>query len=864
MLRVPNHGLTLGSTIACLLWAGVLAQSAEPDQSPAVVHSYTTPQGETYFAIGLQGEELPNRPQPHDHVILVDTSASQIGEHRLQSFAVLRELLESLPVNDRVAVSAVDLTYESLTEGFAAPEKALAQAMPQLESRFPAGTTDLPNALQAALRSMRGDRPGSVIYIGDGMSIANLLEKGDLQSLISEFRGREIPVHSFAVGSNTDLQLLGVLAQWTGGVVMTDNADDPEQSAETIGRELARAVDLPVVFPSDLRVASSGVALLPNEPLPLRSDRRTVYLGRGAAGTNDSVRMTVSFDDQKRTMEWTIPAARYTRETTYIGHLWSHAEQTAGLANPLAGDVMLAAARQSFLNDVAVMETQAEAALALGRMEDAARIGNEILRVDPENVRAATFIDPPSDLPVRTIAQADDENAPPPAPTPDPDLEAREGESESDLLDVVEQERRIRTQRMQTAVESGIETAQQALQENPEFARATLEDLLTQLKADNRINAEAKEQMRRRVEQELAGVLSQLESLEDQRQQYNRKLAVEEAQRRLLDAAMQDDMRIQELTDRVVSLIIDAYHGNTAAFEEAEAVGRMIEDQRPGTAIGTQSVFLPEAAGQLDKVYRLRLLRSDRFLATLYQVELSHVPFPDEPPIRYPPAEVWQLLTEKRRKWKSVDLHQNSPNEQRIYEALESTTTLEFPGNPLRDVLDYISLVHNFPIIIDEEELQNEGVTPDEEVNLVLTDIRLRSALKILLENVAGVELAYVIEDEVMKITTKLVADDKMQTRVYPVADLVIPIQTIGGGFGAGGFGGGGLFGGGGGGGFGGGGFGGGGFGGGGGGFGGGGGGFGGGFFSVPDPEKPAEAQAGDVFDAAAVDRFKKKPAAAR
>ncbi|REJ92401.1 MAG: VWA domain-containing protein, partial [Planctomycetota bacterium] len=817
MLRVPNHGLTLGSTIACLLWAGVLAQSAEPDQSPAVVHSYTTPQGETYFAIGLQGEELPNRPQPHDHVILVDTSASQIGEHRLQSFAVLRELLESLPVNDRVAVSAVDLTYESLTEGFAAPEKALAQAMPQLESRFPAGTTDLPNALQAALRSMRGDRPGSVIYIGDGMSIANLLEKGDLQSLISEFRGREIPVHSFAVGSNTDLQLLGVLAQWTGGVVMTDNADDPEQSAETIGRELARAVDLPVVFPSDLRVASSGVALLPNEPLPLRSDRRTVYLGRGAAGTNDSVRMTVSFDDQKRTMEWTIPAARYTRETTYIGHLWSHAEQTAGLANPLAGDVMLAAARQSFLNDVAVMETQAEAALALGRMEDAARIGNEILRVDPENVRAATFIDPPSDLPVRTIAQADDENAPPPAPTPDPDLEAREGESESDLLDVVEQERRIRTQRMQTAVESGIETAQQALQENPEFARATLEDLLTQLKADNRINAEAKEQMRRRVEQELAGVLSQLESLEDQRQQYNRKLAVEEAQRRLLDAAMQDDMRIQELTDRVVSLIIDAYHGNTAAFEEAEAVGRMIEDQRPGTAIGTQSVFLPEAAGQLDKVYRLRLLRSDRFLATLYQVELSHVPFPDEPPIRYPPAEVWQLLTEKRRKWKSVDLHQNSPNEQRIYEALESTTTLEFPGNPLRDVLDYISLVHNFPIIIDEEELQNEGVTPDEEVNLVLTDIRLRSALKILLENVAGVELAYVIEDEVMKITTKLVADDKMQTRVYPVADLVIPIQTIGGGFGAGGFGGGGLFGGGGGGGFGGGGFGGGGFGGGGG-----------------------------------------------
>jgi hypothetical protein len=90
------------------------------------------------------------------------------------------------------------------------------------------------------------------------------------------------------------------------------------------------------------------------------------------------------------------------------------------------------------------------------------------------------------------------------------------------------------------------------------------------------------------------------------------------------------------------------------------------------------------------------------------------------------------------------------------------------------------------------------------------------------------VQLTYVIEDEVMKITTSAKAGEKLQTRVYPVGDLVIPIITPRVGGLGGGIGGGGAAGGIGGGGFGGGGLGGGGFGGGGGGFGG-----GSGFFNV-------------------------------
>ncbi len=61
----------------------------------------------------------------------------------------------------------------------------------------------------------------------------------------------------------------------------------------------------------------------------------------------------------------------------------------------------------------------------------------------------------------------------------------------------------------------------------------------------------------------------------------------------------------------------------------------------------------------------------------------------------------------------------------------------------------------------------------------MISGITLRSALKLLLENVNGTELTYVIEDEVMKITTAEKANENYQTRVYPVGDLVIPIPVI-------------------------------------------------------------------------------------
>jgi hypothetical protein len=118
---------------------------------------------------------------------------------------------------------------------------------------------------------------------------------------------------------------------------------------------------------------------------------------------------------------------------------------------------------------------------------------------------------------------------------------------------------------------------------------------------------------------------------------------------------------------------------------------------------------------------------------------------------------------------------------------------IEFIDTPLKDAMDFLADAHDITIIMDEQALTEEGVAIDEPLNRTLSGITLRSALKIILEPLG---LTYVIEDEVMKITTIIAAEDKLSTRVYPVGDLVIPITNplaggLGQGFGgSGGFGG--------------------------------------------------------------------------
>ena len=86
-----------------------------------------------------------------------------------------------------------------------------------------------------------------------------------------------------------------------------------------------------------------------------------------------------------------------------------------------------------------------------------------------------------------------------------------------------------------------------------------------------------------------------------------------------------------------------------------------------------------------------------------------------------------------------------------IEKALASPTQVDFVETPLQDVIDYLKDYHRIEIQIDTKALNDVGIDPTTPITKNLKGISLRSALKLMLREL---ELTYVIQDEVLLITT--------------------------------------------------------------------------------------------------------------
>lgn len=104
-----------------------------------------------------------------------------------------------------------------------------------------------------------------------------------------------------------------------------------------------------------------------------------------------------------------------------------------------------------------------------------------------------------------------------------------------------------------------------------------------------------------------------------------------------------------------------------------------------------------------------------------------------------------------------------SERERAIYEELALETSLQFPDNTLREVIDYISQSHDIAIQLDHKALSEAGIDPETRINMTVSGIKLRSALALMLENVEGTQLDYTVDHEILHITTA----DKVVLRYY-------------------------------------------------------------------------------------------------
>jgi uncharacterized membrane protein YgcG len=837
-----RNPLLLASLAMLAALAASTSRAAESSPEAARLETFAKTDGEAYFALSLS-PSVPATPQSaRQVVILFDTSASQTGIYRDKALNALDTLLTSLATDDRVQLIAVDVSPVQLSNGFTAPgSNDMQQAVAKLHSRVPLGTTDMAAALNDAVAKFQNPPAGarSVIYIGDGMSIGDQLPAAEMKALTARLVESRIPVISYAIGPRIDHHLLGALANHTGGMV---GADGEAITARQAGEELAKAAAATVYYPTNAKLPEGLTEAYPQQIPPLRSDRDTVLVGAGQLDAASEITMTADAFGKPVQMNWTVQPAAANVDNSYLARLVDNARDDGGLGLSFVGTAGLQQAKNQIEITARNLSRLGAQALA-GNPEQAKQLAAGALALDPNNVEAeavqgaaenlqlARFQEQVEDAPAAPPQPPAPGALPPPAPGDPLILQRPARPSEGELVEEFDRRRQVIAQRITADVLNEIDEARRIMAREPALAIDRLKVYEENVRRAPELDADTRSQLLARLhtamrQAQIQEPIQQQRLIEAQTQQ-----AIAEERIRVLEDLNARERRLEQLMERFNSLMAEQRYFDA---EDVADLTRNIAPERPTTMAAMHTATMTGYAVENEA---LRQARQRGVVDTLATVERSHIPTPDEPPILYPSREFWQALTERRKEFANVSLDETGPAEKAIRRELDKPTVLEFIETPLTDVILYLKDYHKIEIQLDQKALDDAGVGSETPITRNLRGITLKSALRLLLKEL---DLTYLIDNEVLLITTRDEANQRLTTKVYPVADLVLPVNPFALTGGGAGFGGGGsqVFGG----------QGGGGFGGGGGGFGGGGqGGGGGGFFNVRDD------QAGDDFRAFAV-----------
>ena len=103
-------------------------------------------------------------------------------------------------------------------------------------------------------------------------------------------------------------------------------------------------------------------------------------------------------------------------------------------------------------------------------------------------------------------------------------------------------------------------------------------------------------------------------------------------------------------------------------------------------------------------------------------------------------------------------LHNNASEEaaQQIADVLSQPLQrrLSYEPEQLDIVMEEIAEEYNIPIVFDKAALDEVAISPESEVSIDVDNISLRAALNVMFKEPGLEDLCYVIEDEVLLITT--------------------------------------------------------------------------------------------------------------
>ena len=651
-----------------------------------------------------------------------------------------------------------------------------------------------------------------MLFLGDGESAASKtpLNQVARTEIGHRLAASEVAFVAVPLGVKVDAENVHGLAMLTGGTVvrLTDSIANPTGSAE-FAAKITTAIDTPILRADRVVIRPEGIELYPTQLPPLRTDRATLLLGTVKDANADlAIRIEGRVGSVRQTVDVTDKLAEPSGDHYFLGAMLDQ-YRTAGAKDApamLAAERTLAMAGEQFRLFRDEFTVQGVWAISSDRLDHAEKLFQAALKIDPrtpdalsgmrvveglrtgllgsdavkigfaKGIHISRLQNPTPEIPQQPGVLAQ----PPAAPLA----------STPSLIDQAKSAQAVLEQEYRIVVDETLRRARRLLASDPDTA---YEELKRQRETVLN-NDQLSETFRRRLASDLESAMREvtLKGAEIKRDLASQRERIAQSRQRINEyeqaATLEEQTRAR----------IDAFRQlmSQARFELAQQEAQVMIQERisRGQYIPPEayaSYRIGQSATNLRELTELKRLRENNYLLTMLQVEKSFVPYPDEPPVHFPPASVWRELTAQRvEKYSNNNLGADAPasfkrlrgilegyeGKKVAVQNLENTTLDALLGQLTQDYID------DSVRFVFRNELFPEGVEPGKtklKTRNDLSGLPLGTFLDTVLRDVG---MIWIARPEYIEIgpndsTYSLRYDEKV-TRVFDVAELVVGIPN--------------------------------------------------------------------------------------
>ena len=338
-------------------------------------------------------------------------------------------------------------------------------------------------------------------------------------------------------------------------------------------------------------------------------------------------------------------------------------------------------------------------------------------------------------------------------------------------LEEVNAQQELLRQQLFREISNETKEAEQMVQTDPRGALQRVTKLRERV-SQGEIDPGARRQLLTIVDQEVA-------SIEAYIRQNEGDIALKERNSEVVDSIDRDRATKIEVQQKVAQLV-EQFNDllDQERHAEAEVLARQIRELDPESPITRLVTMKSKFASRMQRNQWIADQKEDGFVKNMQDTDAASIPtVGDDHPIDFGNKTRWDELSRTRLQQLEMQQRHLSPIEMEIQNTLKKPVDVNFNNRPLKEVLDTLASLSGVNIYADPQGLAAEGVTSDTPVNITLTQpISLQSALNLILE---PLRLSYVIQNEVLRITSEQLRDSNVKPQVYNVADLVIPIPNF-------------------------------------------------------------------------------------